>query len=421
MRLLPILLLIAALVMAIATPAGAQTSLRAQDPATASPSAASRQSVLSDEPKATPRPIRSRHFSFLSDVSDRDAKLILDKLETMVGLLERFFGCRQRGVIEGFIVHDLAVWPEGVLTEPLGIEKIKEPAGICFTTVLGPHARATLYACDDHGIIQHECTHGFCHLTFGGVGPLWLAEGLAELGRWWREKEKGVNVPPVILAHLHDAPPPPLAAITAPHQPPSNDWRDYTWRYALCQMLLDNPNYADRFRALAVALMEGQPGVSFESVYGPVSREVGFEFEQFLTHVGNGYRADLTAWPWKAKQRKLAPGGVGRAKVKGAAGWQASGVEVEAGAVYVITAEGTCQMAADAEPTGPEGDAAGRGRLTGALYADFTLSPEIPLGSHTSWIAPADGLLMLRAADAWTELADNDGTLSITIRRGEAP
>ena len=35
--------------------------------------------------------------------------------------------------------------------------------------------------------------------------------------------------------------------------------------------------------------------------------------------------------------------------------------------------------------------------------------------------APADGLLMLRAADAWTELADNDGTLSITIRRGEAP
>jgi hypothetical protein len=313
--------------------------------------------VLSDEPRPEPRLIRSRHFSFLSDVSDREAKLILDKLETMVGLLERYFGRRQRGVIEGFIVHDLAVWPEGVLTEPLGIEKIKEPAGICFTTVLGPHARAVLYACDDPGIIQHECTHGFCHLTFGGAGPLWLAEGLAEVGRWWREKEKGVNVAPVILAHLHDADRPTLAEITAPNQPPSNDWRDYTWRYALCQMLLDNPNYADRFRGLAVALMEGQPGASFESVYGPVSREVAFEFGQFLSHIGTGYRADLTAWPWKAKQRKLAPGGLGRAKVKGAAGWQASGVEVEAGAVYVITAEGACRMAADAEPTGP--DAAG--------------------------------------------------------------
>ena len=64
---------------------------------------------------------------------------------------------------------------------------------------------------------------------------------------------------------------------------------------------------------------------------------------------------------------------------------------------------------------------AGRGRLAGALYANFALSPEIPLGSHTSWVAPADGLLMLRFADAWTELADNDGALSITIRRGEAP
>jgi hypothetical protein len=415
MRLPRIPLVLAALALAIPMPAAAQP------PATAKPPAASRHGLVSDEPRQEPRLIRSRHFSFLSDVSDREAKRILDKLETMVGLLERYFGRRQRGVIEGFIVHDLAVWPEGVLTEPLGIEKIKEPAGICFTTVVGPHARAVLYACDDPGIIQHECTHGFCHLTFGGVGPLWLAEGLAELGRWWREKEKGVNVAPVILAHLHDADRPTLAAITAPNQPPSNDWRDYTWRYALCQMLLDNPNYADRFRALAVALMEGQPGVSFESVFGPMSREVGFEFEQFLTRVGNGYRADLTAWPWKAKQRKLAPGGVGRAKVKGAAGWQASGVEVEAGAVYVITADGAWRMAADAEPTGPDGDGAGRGRLAGALSADFTLSPEIPLGSHSSWIAPADGLLMLRAADAWTALADNDGTLSITIRRGEAP
>jgi len=408
-------LLLAALVLAIATAA------MAQEPAQARPPVAARHPILSDEPRQEPRLIRSRHFSFLSDVSDREAKRILDKLETMVGLLERYFGRRQRGVIEGFIVHDLAVWPEGVLTEPLGIAKIKEPAGICFTTVLGPERRAVLYACDDPGIIQHECTHGFCHLTFGGAGPLWLAEGLAEVGRWWREKEKGVNVAPVILAHLHDADRPTLAAITALNQPPSNDWRDYTWRYALCQMLLDNPNYADRFRGLAVALMEGQPGVSFESVYGPVSREVAFEFGQFLSHIGNGYRADLTAWPWKAKQRKLAPGGLGRAKVKGAAGWQASGVEVEAGAVYVITAEGAWRMAADAEPTGPEGDGAGRGRLAGALYADFTLSTEIPLGSHSSWIAPADGLLMLRAADAWTELGDNDGTLSITIRRGEAP
>ena len=302
MRVPRVLVSFAVFVLSLAAPALAQPVARVTDRA-----ASARYRSLSDDPKPEPRPIRSRHFSFLSDVSDREARIILDKLETMIGLLERFFGRRQQGIIEGFIVHDLTVWPEGVLGEPLGIEKIKEPAGVCFTTVVGPHARAVLYACDDHGIIQHECTHGFCHLSFGGVGPLWLAEGLAELGRWWREKEKGVNVAPEILAHLHDAVPPTLAAITAPNQPPSNDWRDYTWRYALCQMLLENPNYADRFRGLAVALMEGQPGVSFESVYGPVSREVGFEFEQFLTQVGNGYRADLTAGLGKPSSESSSP------------------------------------------------------------------------------------------------------------------
>jgi len=416
MRLPRVILHVAALVLALAAPALAQPPAEATGRG-----AASRHRSLSDEPKPEPRPISSRHFSFLSDVSDREARLILDKLETMVGLLERFFGRRQQGIIEGFIVHDLAVWPEGVLGEPLGIEKIKEPAGVCFTTVLGPTRQAVLYACDDHGIIQHECTHGFCHLTFGGVGPLWLAEGLAELGRWWREKERGVNADPAIIAHLRSASSPSLSAITAPDQPPSNDWRDYTWRYALCQMLVDNPNYADRFRTLAVALMEGRPGVSFEGTFGPVGRELAFEFDQFLAHVGNGSRADLTAWPWKVKQRKLAPGGIGRAKVKGAGGWQASGVEVEAGAVYVIRADGTWRMTADGEPTGPDGDPTGRGRLVGALFADFTLAAEFAIGAHTSWIAPADGILMLRPADAWTELADNAGTLSITIRRGEAP
>lgn len=43
---------------------------------------------LSDEPQR-PRLIRSHHFAFMTDVSDRQAQLILDKLETMVMLLSR--------------------------------------------------------------------------------------------------------------------------------------------------------------------------------------------------------------------------------------------------------------------------------------------------------------------------------------------
>lgn len=378
--------------------------------------------VRPDEARSEPRAIRSRHFSFSSDISDREAREILDSLERMTGLLERFFGRRQPGVIEGFIVHDLSVWPEGVLVEPLGVAKIREPAGVCFTTTLGPHRRATLYACDDPGIIRHECTHGFCHLACGGVGPPWLAEGLAELGRWWREREKGVAVDPVVLALLHDprAERPSIAGIVAP-QPRPAEPRDYVWRWALCHFLLENPNYADRFRTLALDLMEGRPGASFEATFGPVAGELAFEFDRFVADVGNGFRADLVAWPWKAKRRKLPLAGRARATPKARGGWQASGVEVEAGAVYVITAEGQWRTRPDAEATGPDGGEDGRGRLVGALFTDFTLSEEIPIGTHTSWIAPADGVLVLRCADDWTGLADNDGQVSVTIRRGRAP
>lgn len=379
--------------------------------------------VNAAEARSAPRPIRSRHFALLSDVSDRDSQEILARLETMIGALERTFGRRQPGVIEGFVVHDLAVWPEGVLAEPLGVEKIGGRAGMCFTTVRGPERRATLYACDDAGILRHESTHGFCHLAFGGVGPPWLAEGLAEVGRWWRDRERGVEVAPEYVALLHDPrlPRPSIAEIVAPAPHATDDWREYARRWALCHFLIENPNHSERFRGLAAALMEGRPGASFESTFAPVARELAFEFDLFLDHVGNGARADLTAWPWKTANRRLAHRGIARARIPAAAGWRSSGVEVEAGAVYVITAEGEWRTAADAAAVGPDGAESGRGRLAGALFRDFALSSEIALGATTHWIAPADGVLMLRCADDWTGLADNDGTMKVTIRRGEAP
>ena len=42
-------------------------------------------------------------------------------------------------------------------------------------------------------MIQHECVHGFCHLTFGSTGPTWLSEGIAELGHHWRDGDTAVE------------------------------------------------------------------------------------------------------------------------------------------------------------------------------------------------------------------------------------
>ena len=402
--------------LVVETVAGAAVKERGDD------KLANKYRALSDEPKQAPRLVRSAHFAFLTDVSDREAKIILDKLERMAGLLEKYFGHGPAGVIEGFVVHDLAAFPPGTLTEPEGVAKIRERAGICFNARLGNQRKATLYSCADHGVIQHECTHGFCHMTFGSTGPTWLAEGVAELGNYWKEGEAAVDVEPAVMGYLQQAKPKRgLLEIAVPGRTPSGTWQDYAWRWALCHMLAYNPNYADRFKPLAIALMEERPGVSFESVYGPVAKEVSFEYDQFLRTVGNGYRADLVAWPWKARFRKLSAAASLAAKVKAAAGWQASGLLVEQGDGYAVQADGEWRTAKAGAACTAAGDATGRGRLEGAVFAEtdsgFTLSAPFALGEKSMFTAPAAGRLVLRCADDWTQLADNDGEIEVTLSR----
>ncbi|RLT16774.1 MAG: hypothetical protein DWI27_08055 [Planctomycetota bacterium] len=377
---------------------------------------------LSDEPPKEPRLIRSAHFAFLTDVSDREGRIILDKLERMAGLLEKYFGRGPTGLIEGFIVRDLAAFPAGTLAEPDGVAKIREGAGICFNARLGDQRKATLYSCADHGVIQHECTHGFCHMAFGSTGPTWLAEGVAELGNYWKEGEQAVDVAPAVMGYLQQAQPKRgLLEIAVPGRTPSGTWQDYAWRWALCHMLANNPNYADRFKPLAIALMEERPGVSFETVYGPVAKEVSFEYDQFLKTVGNGYRADLVPWPWKARFRPLTGKASLTTKVKAAAGWQASGLTVERGDDYAVQADGDWKTATAGEPCTAAGAGAGRGRLEAAVLAEadggFTLSAPIALGPTCTFTAPITGQLVLRCADDWTQLADNEGELEVTLRR----
>jgi len=144
---------------------------------------------------------------------------------------------------------------------------------------------------------------------------------------------------------------------------------------------------------------------------------VSYEYDQFLATLGNGYRSDLTAWPWQAKFQPLADGGEVTVKVKAKGGWQPSRVLVESGDRLEMAAAGTWRIATAGQPLDADGEKDGRGRLVAAVFADFALTPEIPLGAKTTLEPPAAGQLFLRCADAWTELADNDGEVTVTIRR----
>jgi hypothetical protein len=371
---------------------------------------------LSDDPIA-PRPIRSQHFLFMSDISERQAAILLDKLETMVTLLSAYFGSAPRGMVEGFIVRDLNAWPAGSLKEPEGISKIQERAGICFSYSLGNQRRAILYSCDDHGVVQHESTHAFCTMTFGSTGPTWLAEGVAEMGNYWKQGELAVEISPIVMSYIQNAESKKqLLEIAVPGRTESGTWQDYAWRWALCHLLAYNPNYSDRFKPLAVALMQKRPNASFEIVYGPVGREISFEYDQFLKNLDNGYRADLCAWQWNVRPRPLQGERRLKKTIKAQAGWQASSVELVEGTSYDVAAQGYWKIAKDGSEYDAEGDKDDRGKLMGAIYYDYQLSDPFPIGKRLTFKAPIDGHLVLRCQDNWNQLGDNDGELTVHLR-----
>lgn len=378
---------------------------------------------LSDEPQP-PRMIRSQHFAFLTDVSDREGQIILDKLETMVQLLTDYFRLGPRQPVEGFIVRDLEKWPAGAINDPIGMAKIQERSGVCVNTTIGAARRAVLYSANDHGVIQHECVHGFCHLTFGSTGPTWLAEGLAEMGQYWKANQKEVEISTVPMSFLQNVQPKrklndiaiDVGPIPANMRMPSGTWQDYVWRWALCHLLANNPNYSDRFKPMAMAMMQRTPGVTFQTVYGQVAQELSFEYDQFLQNVDNGYRADLCAWDWKAKFEPLENRREVKITVKAQSGWQPSGVIVKRGVSYDLAASGTWKIAAKNKPIGPDGDANQRGKLEGVILHEFELTEPIPLGSKARFIAPEAGQLYLRCRDDWKSIADNSGEIAVKMR-----
>ena len=170
-------------------------------------------SLLSDEP-GSPRELRSRHFVLYTDISDRSGQILLAKLETMYGLVSGYYSARPNSIIECYVVEDLRKWPRGQL-DPRGAAKIADRAGVTLTRSNGRSTKATVYSCEKHAVVQHEAVHAFCALTFGKLGPVWYAEGMAEMGQYWKPGETAVNIDSVVIDYLTNAPPKKMADIVS--------------------------------------------------------------------------------------------------------------------------------------------------------------------------------------------------------------
>jgi hypothetical protein len=379
---------------------------------------------------SAPADFRREHFLLHTDLAPREANELLDRLETMLTLIANYWNHPPVGIIEMYVVEDLSRWPDGSL-EPEGLAKIKQRAGITVneTMTQGKRllaAKSIVYAVSEHGTPQHEAVHAYCGQAFGHTGPLWYAEGMAEMGQYWRHGDTSVQCPPYVVDYLRASPIKPLADILAEDggkqrrggpQPVTGDsWQNYAWRWALCHLLANNTNYADRFRPLGLGLLSGQK-VSFADTYGAMSDEVEFEYQFFLRHVEQGYRVDLCSWDWKRKFREPGAGMAVPSRISANRGWQPSGALVAAGKKYEYSATGNWQCGKDGEELSADGAPDGAGRLEGVVFKDFALGEPFALGAKGSFIALGDGRLFLRMHDGWNSLAENKGSVNVKIKK----
>jgi hypothetical protein len=380
-------------------------------------------SKLSDDPRDA-RMLNSDHFVLYTDISDRSAAVLLDKLERMYTLVGKYYTKRPRKPIECYVVTDLNKFPN---LPPDAVQSISSGAGVTVATrALSAQSgevvdvEAIVYSCDDHGVVQHEAVHCFCNLTFGSPGPIWYAEGMAEMGQYWKPEELGVNIDPVVIDYLTNAEKKPLDEIVKAGQITGDSWQAYAWRWALCHLLASHPAHSGKFRKLGVEMMIAKDGASFETCYGDVARQLAFEYDQFVRNFGNGYRVDLCAWDFKTKPSKLLGNERVSQQIKAAAGWQSTTLELVKGESYDYIAQGKWKIRKDGEELDGSGDENGNGQIVGALFTTvagkYQLSEPFEMSAKGTMIAPASGHLFVRCQEDWTELSDNEGEVKLSFR-----
>lgn len=367
---------------------------------------------------AAPQTYRSRNFIVHSDIDREQAEDLLKRLERMLDIISKYWGRPNRKPIECCVVKDLGEWPAGRIP-PMAIQKLKKRTGVTLSVSRRQgmmfSTKSIVYAPADVSITQHEAVHAIAAQSFGSTGPVWYSEGMAEMGRYWEnEDDRAVRCERTVISYLRRSPLPSLKTLTRTGVT-ADSWQNYAQRWALCHLLANNDNYATRFRVIGPQLMNLKPQTSFRRAFGTMSREIEFEYHEFLRHLQRGYRVDLCVWDWKARFRRGRSGRTTKVTVAADRGWQASRLIVEAGKSYSVRASGNWKLSSDARPINADGDSSGEGRLEAVIFSQFRLTASAKLGATATFTPSQGGKLFLRCGDRWNALHDNSGKIKVSL------
>lgn len=398
------------------------------------------------------REYRSQFLVVYTDLPEAEAKPAIKNLEKTLGYAAKYWGQDPRGQIECYLLHDVSSVADADLPHRLSRILVAGVGGATLPNLsrLRKTTRnlPTVVASTAPGVAEHEIVHAYCTQTFGFTGPVWYREGMAEMAVRNCTRDSGVVCTDRQLQLLRDSHHT-IAQVLAGggfgdrlfdslntmlvdpknhnRQVPISDWRqvdtdnvvgaraEYLRSWALCYMLLHNPNYASRFRLLGHRHVTTNDDV-FPTVFAPMEKEIAFEYAFFLRNIGNGFRVDLCSWDWKKKQNCLPHGASVSTRVDAKKGYQASGLAVTVGQTYKYAAEGSWSTSTDSGLTKANGSTDQRGQLTGVIMKDYVLGEPFSLGDVGTFESPESGHLYLRCNDAWNEVQDNDGHVVVRIQ-----
>jgi hypothetical protein len=200
----------------------------------------------------------------------------------------------------------------------------------------------------------------------------------------------------------------------------------YAWCWALAALLDKHPRYRERFRALPHSV-RADVTAEFHRLFAADQRQLEEEWQLFAVEIQYGYdfarcAIDFTPGAPLTAEGKLVPVAADR-------GWQNSGLRLQAGARYQLTATGRYQLANQpkiwwCEPGGvsiryfrgwPLGILLAAVRNDDRHEGTTGLVRPIVVGLGATLVPRESGTLYFKVNDSPGELYDNAGSLSVQV------
>ncbi len=303
-------------------------------------------------------------------------------------------------------------------------------------------------------LLIHEATHCFMTYMPGVVAPVWYIEGMAEYFATHRFDSGGsVNfrVMPTSpedfagwgrITVIRDE----FAAKQGKTIRDITDWtpgdflkpEPYAWSWGLCQFLDAHPRYRERFHKLGSLVQDRDFHREVAALFREFERELNTEWELFSANLRYGYAATHAAIDFQPGTPLTPEQPQRRIHIAADRGWQSSGMRLEGGQTFEITASGRFTLADQPKPweSEPQGitfryfDHRPIGLVIGCLHTNANSATDKPLpvepttmrkdfaiGRGCSFMASHTGTLYLRINDAWNSLDDNRGDVTVTVER----